>query len=167
MANITAVARQFFEACEAGKGWDVCQAYCTPNARFSAQAEPLEDTHTLQDYCEWMKGLLTFMPNGRYALKSFATDEERRNVCAYGVFHAAHTGTGGPCPPTGKSTTTDYVYVMQFEGDRIRHMTKDLALRFGDEGTRLGVTARAVAPSGCGPTLLPGIERSVPQGNSC
>ena len=35
-----------------------------------------------------------------------------------------HTGEGGPCPPTGKSVSTDYVYVMDFEGDRIRHMTK-------------------------------------------
>jgi hypothetical protein len=26
MSNITAVAQQFFEACEAGKGWEVCQA---------------------------------------------------------------------------------------------------------------------------------------------
>jgi predicted ester cyclase len=65
-----------------------------------------------------------FMPDGRYDLKSFATDEARRNVCAYATFHATHTGQGGPCPPTGKSTSTDYVYVMQFDGDRIRHMTK-------------------------------------------
>jgi hypothetical protein len=34
------VARQFFEACEAGKGWAASQAYCKPNASFSAQAEP-------------------------------------------------------------------------------------------------------------------------------
>jgi len=25
---------------------------------------------------------------------------------------------------TDKSTNTDYVYVMEFEGDKIRHMTK-------------------------------------------
>ncbi len=124
MSNITAVAKQFFEACEAGKGWDVCQAYCTSDASFSAQAEPLADVRTLRDYADWMKGLLTFMPDGRYTLKSFATDEERQNVSAYGVFQATHTGEGGPCPPTGKSTTTDYVYVMEFAGDKIRHMTK-------------------------------------------
>src|SRR5690242_10076168 len=100
MANFTTVARQFFEACEAGKGWDVCQAYCTPDASFSAQAEPLADVRTLREYCDWMKGLLTFMPDGRYVVKSFATDEERRNVSAYGVFSATHTGAGGPCPPT-------------------------------------------------------------------
>jgi hypothetical protein len=30
----------------------------------------------------------------------------------------------GPCPPTGKKAVTDYVYVMQFQHDRIVHMTK-------------------------------------------
>jgi len=124
MSNITAVAKQFFEACEAGKGWEVCQAYCTPNASFSAQAEPLADARTLREYTDWMKGLLTFMPDGRYVVKSFATDDDRSSVCAYGVFSATHTGQGGPCAPTGKSTTTDYVYVMDFDGDKIRHMTK-------------------------------------------
>lgn len=124
MANITAIARQFFEACETGKGWDVCRAWCTPDATFAAQSEPLTDVKTLRDYTDWMKGLLVFMPDGRYAVKSFATDEERKNVCAYGVFSATHTGQGGPMAPTGKSTNTDYVYVMNFEGDKIRHMTK-------------------------------------------
>jgi len=27
-------------------------------------------------------------------------------------------------PPTGKAVAADYVYVMEFEGDKIRHMTK-------------------------------------------
>jgi hypothetical protein len=35
-----------------------------------------------------MKGLLTFVPDGRYTVKSFATDEARNNVSAYGVFQA-------------------------------------------------------------------------------
>lgn len=124
MASITDVAHQFFEACETGKGWDGCSAFCLPDATFVAQSEPLADIKTLRDYTEWMKGLLLFMPDGRYTVKSFATDEQRRNVCAYGVFSATYTGQGGPLPPTGKSTTTDYVYVMDFEGEKIRHMTK-------------------------------------------
>jgi len=123
-SSITETARNFFDACETGKGWDGCKEYCAPNATFSAQAEPLADVTTLQQYTEWMKGLLRFMPDGRYEVKSFATDEERGNVSAYGVFHATHTGEGGPCPPTGKSVKTDYVYVMQFDGPKIRHMTK-------------------------------------------
>ena len=61
-----------------------------------------------------VRGLLTFIPDGRYELKSFGTDEERNSVCAYGVFSGTHTGTGGPCPPTGKSLKSDYVYVMDF-----------------------------------------------------
>jgi predicted ester cyclase len=84
----------------------------------------LADIKTLRDYTEWMKGLLTFMPDGRYEVKSFAADEERNNVIAYGVFSGTHTGDGGPVPPTGKSANADYVYVMDFERDRIRHMTK-------------------------------------------
>ena len=124
MASFTTIAKQFFDACETGKGWQGCAKYCTPNATFSAQAEPLADLKTLEQYTDWMKGLLTFIPDGRYVVKSFATDDDRKSVCAFGVFSGTHSGQGGPCPPTGKSTSTDYVYVMEFEGDKIRHMTK-------------------------------------------
>jgi len=124
MTDITRVAGDFFAACETGKGWQACKAYCTPSATFVSQAEPLADVRSLEQYADWMKGLLTFIPNGSYQVKSFATDSERKNVCAYGVFSGTHSGPGGPCPPTGKSTSTDYVYVMEFEGDKIRHMTK-------------------------------------------
>jgi predicted ester cyclase len=124
MPNITETAHDFFDACETGKGWAGCQAYCTPDASFAAQAEPLADTRTLAGYCDWMAGLLTFVPDGSYEIKSFATDVERDSVCAFGVFSGTHTGEGGPCPPTGKSTQSDYVYVMEFAGGKIRHMTK-------------------------------------------
>jgi predicted ester cyclase len=124
MASIAAIAEDFFDACEAGQGWDVCKTYCTPDATFSAQAEPLANVTMLSQYADWMKGLMTIMPNGHYEVKSFAADTKRNNVAAYGVFSGTHTGPDGPCPPTGKSTRTDYVYVMQFEGDKISHMTK-------------------------------------------
>ena len=46
-------------------------------------------------------------------------------MCAYGVFSGTHTGQGGPVVPTGKRLKgSDYVYVMEFEGEKIRHMTK-------------------------------------------
>jgi steroid delta-isomerase-like uncharacterized protein len=121
---ITRVAEEFFEACETGKGWEVCQVFCTPDATFSAQAEPLLEIHTLAGYTDWMKAISSVFPDARYEVKSFATDAERNNVAAYGVFHATHTGEGGPVPPTGKSMSTDYVYVMQFDGGKIAHMTK-------------------------------------------
>jgi len=124
MASITSVAAAFFEACETGKGWEGCSEYCTPDATFSAQSEPLLEVKTLAQYTEWMKAILTIFPDGRYDLKSFAADAERNNVSAYAVFHATHTGDGGPVPPTGLSMSTDYVYVMQFSGDKIAHMTK-------------------------------------------
>jgi len=132
-ASIASVAQAFFHACEAGKGWEVCSAYCMPNATFSAQAEPLLEVKTLAQYTEWMKGILTVLPGAHYEVKSFATDSARNNVAVYGIFHGTHTGQGGPVPPTGRGMSTDYVYVMQFDGDKIVHMTKiwnaGLALR--------------------------------------
>ena len=124
MSTITDIAKSFFHACETGGGWEACKAYCAPNASFSAQADALANVRTLQDYTHWMKGLLTVVPNGSYEIKSFATDDERQNVAVYGIFHGTHTGEGGPCPPTGKSTSTDYVYVIQFDGETIIGLTK-------------------------------------------
>jgi predicted ester cyclase len=122
--TITKTAKAFFEACETGKGWEKCSAYCLPDATFAAQAEPLADVRTLKDYTEWMKALLVFVPVGSYEVKSFATDDERNNVCAYGVFSGTHSAEAGPMPPTGNSTRTDYVDVMEFKDGKISYMTK-------------------------------------------
>ena len=123
MSNRLKVANQFFESCETGKGWDACKNHCHPNATFSAQTTALAEISTLEAYTDWMKGLLTPIPDGSYELKFFAEDKERDCVAAFAVFHGTNTGLGGP-EPTGKTAESDYVYVMQFEGDTIKHMTK-------------------------------------------
>lgn len=124
MSSIKETAARFFEACEAGLGWSGCRQHCHPDATFSAQAHALAGVETIEAYTEWMKGTFEPLPGGTYELKAFAVDEDRQNVTAYGVFSATHTGPGGPVPPTGRSIEADYVYVMEFDGDRIRHMTK-------------------------------------------
>ncbi len=124
MASMKDTATKFFDACETGKGWAGCREYCQEGATFSAQTGALASIDTLEQYTDWMQGLLRILPDGSYEVRSFAVDEERGNVAAYGVFRGTHTGEGGPVPPTGKSAEADYVYVMQFDGDRISHMTK-------------------------------------------
>ncbi|MCB9835245.1 MAG: nuclear transport factor 2 family protein [Phycisphaera sp.] len=124
MSSMKETARKLFDACESGKGWDVCKQYCTPGATFSAQADALAEVRTLEAYTDWMQGCYTFAPDASYEIKSFAVDEERGNVAGFGVFRATHTGEGGPVPPTGKAVEADYVYIMQFEGDKVSHMTK-------------------------------------------
>ena len=124
MAAIKETALEFFVACESGKGWEACAAYCHPDATFSAQAEALSGVDTVEAYTDWMKGLFNPIPNASYEIRSFAVDEDRGHVVAFGVFKGTHTGEGGPVPPTGKSVAADYVYAMEFDGDRIRHMTK-------------------------------------------
>jgi predicted ester cyclase len=124
MTGMVETAEAFFEACETGGGWDKCQGYCHPDATFAAQAAALEGVDSLQAYTDWMKGLLTLVPDGLAEVRSFAVDEARHKAVVYGVFHGTHTGEGGPVPPTGKSVAADYVYDMSFEDDKIRHMTK-------------------------------------------
>jgi predicted ester cyclase len=124
MSDILDTAKSFFEACETGKGWDACKAYCHPDATFSSQTNALSDFSTLEGYCEWMKNLFTPIPDGRYELKFFAADDVDESVTAVAIFHGTQTGPGGPVPPTGNKIAADYVYHMVFDGECIKHMTK-------------------------------------------
>ena len=71
-----------------------------------------------------MKDLLIPVPDGHYEVRSFAVDEDSeqrggiRRIPRYSYWQ------GGPVPPTGKRVEADYVYIMEFEGDLIRNMTK-------------------------------------------
>ena len=121
--SISDTAMAFFDACETGKGWDACAAYCHPGATFSGQAGALADITTVEAYTGWMAGLLGPVPDGHYEMKAWAVDEGRATVMGFAVFHGTNT-VDGPVPATGKTVAADYVYAMQFDGDKIRHMTK-------------------------------------------
>lgn len=125
MSSIQDTAAAFFDACETGKGWEACAQYCLPDASFSVQADAFAELTTLEGYTDAMKHLIEGpVPDASYELRAFAVDEDRGSVCGFAVFRGTHTGEGGPVPPTGKRIESDYVYVMEFDGDRIRHMTK-------------------------------------------
>jgi len=124
MESIKETARKFIVDCDSGKGWETCQQYCHADASFSAQTTALADITTLQAYSDWMKGLLTTIPDASYEPRSFSVDEQQHAVTLFAVFRGTHTGEGGPVPPTGKQIEADYVYVLQFEGEKIRHLTK-------------------------------------------
>ena len=64
------------------------------------------------------------MPDASYELKALGEDSDRRSVTAVAVFHGTHTVDAGTGEPTGKAVASDYVYLMDFDGDKIRHMTK-------------------------------------------
>lgn len=124
MTSMRQSAQDFFEACETGRGWDDCAQYCRTGATFSAQAGALADVSTVEEYTDWMKGLMQIAPDGTAEIRSFGVDETRNNVAIYGIFRGTHTGEGGPVPPTGRSVQADYVYVLEFEDGNIRHLTK-------------------------------------------
>lgn len=122
--SIKETAFDFFDACETGKGWEVCKQWCEPHATFRAQCDALDGVSTLEDYTNWMHGIAQTMPNAGYEIISFGIDDERGSVCAAATVRGTHTAEGGPVPPTGKSTASDYCYVIEFDGDRISHMVK-------------------------------------------
>ena len=95
MSAIEPIARAFFEACEAGKGWGACQEFCAPNASFSCQADALAEIKTLEGYADWMKGLFGPIPDGAYTMKAWGLDTERNAVVASAVFTGTQTGEGG------------------------------------------------------------------------
>ncbi len=117
-------AMAFYHACESGKGWAGCAEYCHPDAGFSAQAGAIADMNTLEAYCDWMAGVVTIMPDADYDLKASGADEENGRVTIYGVFTGTHTAEGGPVPPTGKRTESDYVYVADMRDGKVAHLTK-------------------------------------------
>jgi hypothetical protein len=116
-------ALNFFNACDSGKGWEGCKEYSHDDASFSCQADALNEITTVEAYADWIAGLFGPVPDSTYEIKFFAEDEERGNVLVYSIFRGTNTGEG-PVPPTGNSISADYVYVVDFDGDKIKHMTK-------------------------------------------
>lgn len=119
-------ATKFFHACESLQGWDGCQAYVAPAAAFQAQCEPLVDIKTVEAYCGWMAAVGGGPLKGcSYHIHSASYDEAARTAVFVGTFTATHTGDGGPVPPTGKQTVTDYVYALTMNADgKIEKMRK-------------------------------------------
>ncbi len=119
-------AKQFLEACDAGKGWEGCKDYAASDASFTCQADALADVSTVEDYCEWMRRLIEEpMPDASYTLHAASFDEANNAAIFAATFHATHTAEGGPVPATFNKTNTDYVYVLKMNGEgKVQKMRK-------------------------------------------
>lgn len=120
------VAKKFFEACEAPKGWAGCEQYVAPGAVFSAQSEPLTKITTVEGYCEWLKAFGTVTaPGAEYQLHNASFDADTNTAMFFATYHARHTGDGGPVPPTQQQTHTHYVYAITMDdNDKVVSMIK-------------------------------------------
>ena len=119
-------AKKFYEACDSAAGWEGCKDVVADGAPFSAQAEAIADITTVEGYTEWAKGLGTVIaPGASYTLHSSSWDQDTNTALFFGTFHATHTGEGGPVPPTGKSTNTEYVYALTMNDEgKVAKMNK-------------------------------------------
>jgi len=120
-------AEKFFHACESGGGWEECLHFCSPDAVFDAQAEPLQGIITVQDYTEWMKSIAVIaMPGCSYELNSQSFDPNTSTAVFVGTFRGTHTGHLDGLPaPTQKSMETHYVYSMHVNSEgKVDEITK-------------------------------------------
>jgi ketosteroid isomerase-like protein len=110
----------FFDALERGAGWQVCRRWCHEDAGFACQAEALAGISTLQAYAGWMAALYDHVPDGHYDLKTVATSVDGTECVLFAVFRGtAATAEGGT-----RDLAENYVYVIRFDGGRVRHLTK-------------------------------------------
>ncbi|MEM6762165.1 MAG: hypothetical protein AAF615_04740 [Pseudomonadota bacterium] len=119
-------AKAFFHACESLKGWEGCAPYAAADASFTAQSQGIENLSKLSEYADWFQGVGNGPLKGcNYVLNASGFDTETNQALFFGTFTGTHTGDGGPVPATGKSTQSEYVYVMQMNSDgKVSHMTK-------------------------------------------
>ena len=115
-----ATSRAFFDLCDYGKGWSECKRYCHPDATFETDAEILANVDTMEIYCDWMvDAIAMFDENVEVDVKAEAHDQTRNIVLIYAVIRG--NVIIGPEPMFAK---TDYVYVIQLDEEKIRHVTK-------------------------------------------
>ncbi len=119
-------ALTFFNACESLEGYEGCKTYMTENATFEAQAEPVADIKSLSEYVDWMRDLGKGPLKGcSYEINASALDADNNKVLVFATINGSHNGAGGPVEPTGKSTSTDFVYVLTMNNDdKVVHLTK-------------------------------------------
>lgn len=118
-------ATRFFHACESSKGWEACRQYAEPGASFEAQAGPVAEFDTVQDYAEWMADVPNWATDVGYDIHTSAWDEKNRAATFFATYHLRHTGEGGPVPPTNREMNSHYVFVLFMSGDdRIEKMYK-------------------------------------------
>lgn len=119
-------AKKFFAACETPLGWAGCKDYVADGASFHAQSEPLVDIKTVEEYADWLHGLVGgALPGAHYELHASAYDEATRTALFFATFIATHTGTGGPVAATNKQAHTHYVYALTMNADnKVEKMAK-------------------------------------------
>ncbi len=101
-------AENFFDACKASLGWDVCMEDGVP---LIARSEPLVDITSVETDCEWMKRIDTVTaPAAACTVNAACYDEERRTAVFFATYHATHTGEGGRVRPTNMATNSHHVY---------------------------------------------------------
>ena len=119
-------AKKVIQGLDSVEDWDSIKDLIVEDAPFECQADAIADVKTIKGWHDWMVNFKSnIAPDCSYTVKSTAWDGERK-VCSHAaVFHATHTGSGGPCEATNKHADTDYFYQIEMdENNKVKSMLK-------------------------------------------
>ena len=115
-------------ACDDAMGWDACKGRCVEGATFSSQCDTFKDMKTIKEYAEWCQWFAKICPDGTWDINAVTWDGAINTAmfcCTYHATHSQEDEAGIAPPPTGKSTNSDYVYMIRTNNDgKIVSMTK-------------------------------------------
>ena len=89
---------------------------------YGLSQDPTRAIRGPNEFRPFWKAFITAFPDLQIAVESTVAEDDK--VVARCAVRGTHTGEGGPIAPTGKRVEAEYVYIMEFEGEKIRHMTK-------------------------------------------
>lgn len=123
MKNIE-LAHEFFKNCESGNGWSSCEPFCLDGATFSSQAGTLAHLTTIKEYAEWMKQLLTPIPDASYDVSFFSGDESGMTVVAVARFNGTHSVDLDNLKATHKKVSADYCFSITLKDGKVSSVNK-------------------------------------------
>jgi len=107
--------QQFFDFCEAGKGWEVCKEFAADDGTFCCQAmdalpgPPVSECTTIQQYTDWMSGVVAnFGEKATVDVHTKSFDADTDTAMFFATF-------GG---------FSHYVYVLKMKDGKISEFTK-------------------------------------------
>jgi len=116
-------AHSFVEACESGKGWAACKVWCRQDVKFSCPDARPAWAPTLAQYADLIKSQPYGDAGQKYSVKSVALYDHIFPVFAVVKLCGVWTSQVIPHPPVNAACEADYTYILEYDGNKISHIT--------------------------------------------
>jgi hypothetical protein len=117
-------AHLFVDSCDAGRGWTGCKYWCHDDASYSCEIGQTPNASKLAAYTDSKKKQLLLGVNCENIVKCLDVYDSLDPAYAVAKMRYPQTNNCGPAPSANTPTDPSYAYIIEFEGDKIRHVIK-------------------------------------------